>query len=383
MAKSPDEEIKNLKMALDSIYKFQSENSAKLDDRSKERQIVQKKIENLNKTIKDQKSKLITFAEEDQIKQNSEKDLLDWNKALEHVNDMINQLIHNRSFLESRAESQEAKYKVLTGKYYKKPEEKTEQSLEAKHPVNEEVQVEQSHEATPDKKSFPSEITDTTAIQVFIPLDQEKQSFVVSGLLAKADPEKLKEFHGATDYIKHLLSDAKAVEQQDLHGIVNLALKEALENGFMQKIEPSISKDDPSSCSYEHAGSKLNQKERKDGKFEFAPTESFSGILRVERQDEKGNLIKDSADIVEYKDGKPIAVIPAIEGITRIANFGAIAREAGVEVTTSKEIADDGIKVAALDPDKFISKHPAKSSEALKPPATPSRDQDKGGHCRE
>jgi|GEM_PF-3086342 len=386
MAKSPEEEreeqVKELRISLEERYNRQKEIAKELADEKLVQEFAEKTLQKLGNQRANLEKDLIDLDGGDK-KKSLEEQIEGAEEELRQIRVKAEQLDKESVTLKKYEKSGKEQFKDLTGMDYERASDKAEQSHKEAEPTHSEPQAELGDKAASDKKSLPSEITDTTAIQVFIPLDKEKESFVTRELLNRIDSGDL-EGAASVKHIKGLLKDLKEEDKAEIHDIVNRALKEALEKGSMQKIEPSMSQGDPTSCSYEHEGGKLNQKERSDGKFEFAPTEGFSGILRVERQGPDGKLLKDSADIVEYKDGKPIAVIPAKEGETRIANFGKIAREAGIEVTASKAIADEGIKVSALDPDKFLSKHqPTKPTrEAPKPPMSPSHHQDKGGHSR-
>jgi hypothetical protein len=81
---------------------------------------------------------------------------------------------------------------------------------------------------------------------------------------------------------------------------------------------------------------KLLQKKISEDSFEFVPTKGFNGVLKVKRRGENGKLLENSVDIIEYKDGKPVLVIPGVEGKCRIAGFGDIERVAGIVLDQSK-----------------------------------------------
>ena len=379
MPKSREEEkaerVKEVKLSLDKIYGRQEEISTILAEDKQAMALAQEIIQTLGDQRADLEKKLIDL----DVSADAKKKSLD--ERLEGAQEELRQIRLRTKDLEKEtvdlkeyAEKGEAEYKDITGNYYKKPKEEVEQSREAAAPTRTEAQAEQSKEA-PAKKS-PSEITDTTAIEVFIPTE-DKGSFVNKELLIRlsTSSEELSERQ-----LKDILNDPNIEQLEMIHDAVNLGLKDALAKGSMKKIEPTVSQGDPNSCSYEHDGGKLNQKERSDGKFEFAPEANFSGILRVERKDKDGNLLKDQADIIEYKDGKPIAVIPAQQGETRIANFGNIARAAGIEVSESKETTQEaGVRVSTFDPGRFSDGLKAKPTrEVPKPPVSP-HNKDKEG----
>ena len=108
----------------------------------------------------------------------------------------------------------------------------------------------------------------------------------------------------------------------------NIAEKigQLINSGEMKPIPPSTSEDD-NTTHYNIGEATLAQTTRDDGTFEFTPIGKFTGILRVQRVDDDGNLIPNSVDIIEYIDGKPELVIPGTVGKTRVAGFGNIERE--------------------------------------------------------
>jgi|GEM_PF-3805538 len=112
------------------------------------------------------------------------------------------------------------------------------------------------------------------------------------------------------------------------------------------KIQPKI---EQNATKYEHQGGALTQKDAGNGMFKFSPENNFTGVLTVERRDKQGNLLPHSKDIIEYKDGKPVAVIPGPEGESRVADFGAISKAAGVSVSSSvtTQAKSQGIDVAS------------------------------------
>ena len=122
---------------------------------------------------------------------------------------------------------------------------------------------------------------------------------------------------------------------------VNKVIEEKIEDKTLTNLSPS-SQANGETSTYEHKEASLTQTGNDKDGYEFNTQGNFSGILRVQRRMDNGELSEDNVDVVEYKNGKPIAVSMAKEGKGRIANIGLIKREvernAGIYVSTKKQI---------------------------------------------
>jgi hypothetical protein len=150
-----------------------------------------------------------------------------------------------------------------------------------------------------------------------------------------------------------------ALAEEDKRGLydsVRNHIEEAVKSGNLTDVKPEQHETDENSVSYDVGGDKLGQTELDGGMFKFSPEGKFTGVLRVERRDANGELLPNSADIIEYKDGKPVSVIPGPEGETRVADFGLISREAGISVSRVQE-KEEGISVS-----KAVKKEGAEKS---------------------
>jgi hypothetical protein len=144
-------------------------------------------------------------------------------------------------------------------------------------------------------------------------------------------------------------------EKKELYAYVRDHITESLKSGDLSDVKPDQHETDESSVSYDIGGAKLEQTELEGGMFKFSPGEKFTGVLRVERRDDRGELLPDSADIIEYKDGKPVSVIPGPEGKTRVADFGLISREAGISVSRVEE-KEGGISVSRASDTEVVDR---------------------------
>ena len=121
---------------------------------------------------------------------------------------------------------------------------------------------------------------------------------------------------------------------------VNKVIEEKIEDKTLTNLSPS-SQANGETSTYEHKEASLTQTGNDKDGYEFNTQGNFSGILRVQRRMDNGELSEDNVDVVEYKNGKPIAVSLAKEGKGRIANIGPIKREvernAGIYVSTKKQ----------------------------------------------
>lgn len=129
----------------------------------------------------------------------------------------------------------------------------------------------------------------------------------------------------------------EAEKKRELYEVLRNKVDGALKSGHLKDITPDPHPTNEDSVSYKIGESSLDQTELDGGMFKFSPDGKFTGVLRVERRDKDGELIPHSADIIEYKNGKPVSVIPGPEGETRVADFGLIAQQAGISVSKFQE----------------------------------------------
>jgi hypothetical protein len=135
-------------------------------------------------------------------------------------------------------------------------------------------------------------------------------------------------------------------ENTELNSAVNKAIETSSKNGALQKLEP-MPGDNANTTIYEHGGTRLTQIEGSDGKISFKPDKSFTGIVTVQRKDKDGKLLADQKDVIEYKDGKPIAVCMATKGTCRVANISGLQHRAvgGLNV---ERLAPDGAEKTSV-----------------------------------
>jgi hypothetical protein len=131
---------------------------------------------------------------------------------------------------------------------------------------------------------------------------------------------------------------------------VNAAIEKSLKTeGGLKKIDPKEGKDESTKVYKSEEGAVLTQTNNADGTFSFKPDSGFTGVVRVQRRDPQTNrLLKDQMDVVEYKDGEPIAVCMAKEGTSRIRDIGALRdkamgrerRRGAIKVLSVTEVVD-------------------------------------------
>ena len=171
------------------------------------------------------------------------------------------------------------------------------------------------------------------------------------------DTEKEDEFAKLfeTEKGKSFNKHAEAINKE-----VNKAIDDKIEDKTLTNLSPS--QPDAKTTTYNHKKSSLTQTGNDEDGYKFNTKGDFSGVLRVQRIMDNGELSEDNVDVVEYENGKPIAVSMAKEGKCRIADIGLIEREvgrnAGISVSTEKET---GVQVM--------------SSSSLKPSSVPTRKQ--------
>ena len=125
---------------------------------------------------------------------------------------------------------------------------------------------------------------------------------------------------------------------QKINEEVNRAIDDKIKDKTLTDLTPSEPVN--GKTTYKHKEASLIQTGDDDNGYKFKPQGKFNGVLRVQRMVDE-ELSDKNVDVVEYKDGKPIAVSMAKEGKCRIADIGLIKREveitAGVAVSTKIE----------------------------------------------
>lgn len=137
--------------------------------------------------------------------------------------------------------------------------------------------------------------------------------------------------------------------------ILNDAIEQKIKDKLLNDIPPQYRDQKQTTAEYKDGkGGLLTQTQRPDGLYDFNTENNFTGTLRVERVDAKGNLLKDSVDIIEYKDGEVVSVVAGPEGNSRIGNFDKLMEQnIGIKVFTEQE---SGIKVATTAQEKTDAK---------------------------
>ena len=111
---------------------------------------------------------------------------------------------------------------------------------------------------------------------------------------------------------------------------VKRAIKDdVLENVRLKKIENKLKYRD------NDAGTSLIQTINAEGKVIFKPEGEFSGVVSVERRDNDGNLISTAKDVIEFKNGEPIAISVASTGNSRIGNLAALKIQAAENINST------------------------------------------------
>ncbi|NRA74053.1 MAG: hypothetical protein HRU36_04875 [Rickettsiales bacterium] len=112
---------------------------------------------------------------------------------------------------------------------------------------------------------------------------------------------------------------------QQIYNKVNKAITETIHKGDLKPIQPQPLK--KNKINYKYGTNDFIQEKTANGKFKFIPESNFCGILRVQRKKTNGKLDPNQADIIEYKNGEPIAVTLAKAEETRIADIGLIQKK--------------------------------------------------------
>ena len=69
-------------------------------------------------------------------------------------------------------------------------------------------------------------------------------------------------------------------------------------------------------------------KKTQEGAFKLIPSKNFTGTLIVHRKDKNGKLIKNQADIIVFKNGKPVKISTPKTGKSMVANLEGLKKEA-------------------------------------------------------
>jgi hypothetical protein len=121
----------------------------------------------------------------------------------------------------------------------------------------------------------------------------------------------------------------------ELNVITNKEIETALNDGTLEKIKKVT---EPDKSTYTYNGAILIQHVDAEGNFTFRPIEKFTGVLMVHRSI-KGKFYPKQIDVVEYKNGIPVAVSKATKGKSRIANIDLLEKQAAtrIEALTSNQ----------------------------------------------
>ena len=164
------------------------------------------------------------------------------------------------------------------------------------------------------------------------------------------DTEKEEEFAKLfkTEKGKPFNQHAEAINKE-----VNRAIDEKIKDNTLTNLSPS-KQPDAETTTYKHKKSSLTQTGNDKDGYKFNTKGDFSGVLRVQRIMDNGELSEDNVDVVEYENGKPIAVSMAKEGNCRITDIGLIEREvgrnAGISVSTEKQTGVQVMSSSSLTP---------------------------------
>jgi hypothetical protein len=188
----------------------------------------------------------------------------------------------------------------------------------------------------------------------------------VESQLSSSKPKGTAAEESKEERLAKLFMATKGTALQDKAKEINEEVNTAIEAKIKDKTLTNLSPSAPvgGKTTYEHKEASLVQTGDDDKGYKFKPQGKFNGVLRVQRMVD-GELSDKNIDVVEYKDGKPIAVSMAIEGKCRIADIGLIKREveitAGVAVSTKIET---GVEVTGPASSSFSpSQTPASSKK--------------------
>ena len=139
----------------------------------------------------------------------------------------------------------------------------------------------------------------------------------------------------ATNLIGYFLDTYNTkTEQQQVNTEVQTAVEKAIIANVLENIPPEKTSTDE--VKYTHKTGQLIQRETDNGKIIFEAQGKFSGVVTVERVDDNGNLIPTEKDVIEFENGKAIAVSTASKGRSRInmGNLSIFKKEAAQLVST-------------------------------------------------
>jgi hypothetical protein len=117
-------------------------------------------------------------------------------------------------------------------------------------------------------------------------------------------------------------------EYQTFSSGIHERMSNDFQNGVLKVVEPVPVNQKISQ--YNIKGKTLEEIENADGTINFKAEEGLNGVVRVQRRDQKGELIA-AYDTIEYQDGKVSRLIVGGEGLSRLGDIG-LPKERGVIV---------------------------------------------------
>ena len=135
----------------------------------------------------------------------------------------------------------------------------------------------------------------------------------------KNRPKDSKKYGGIIEGIKSYFEESVGNEEdvKELNKTIYKKIETAQKDQVLNNIPPK----EIDSHNMEYVSDKkgsLKQTIKDNGEIIFKADKKFSGIVSVERRDKRGKLISNQKDIIEFENGKVVAVILASSGISRI-----------------------------------------------------------------
>lgn len=158
--------------------------------------------------------------------------------------------------------------------------------------------------------------------------------------------EKHQTRDGADEFFKRMsVSELKghlgSIEHQEVVSSLSRKIDDDLRRG---KLEPvPVAEEVGEVTTYKFKGKALTQTEKGD-KISFAAEEGLNAVVRIQRQDEHGDLL-DSFDTIEYKNGQVAALVMGQGGKTRLDDIG---------LKEMRKQVDKGIKIMGTLPEEEV-----------------------------
>lgn len=135
--------------------------------------------------------------------------------------------------------------------------------------------------------------------------------------------------HKEGSIVLKTILETQSDDSKALNADVNKAIADALGAGTLTLATP---KPTGNATTYEVGGETLTQTKDSSGKLSFEPSDSFTGVLRVQRANPNGSLIPGAFDAFEYKDGNPISWSLSDKGVSRVSDIMKKSFEQAVTV---------------------------------------------------